>query len=74
MKQLEIIIDKDEYDRSNFEEKILKREELLSELNQENNRTLRVLPPTALWCGHNLQARRTRAFVKVAIGIWTIRI
>ena len=37
MKQLEIIIDKDEYDRSNFEEKILKREELLSELNQENN-------------------------------------
>ena len=33
MKQLEAIIDKDEYDRSNFEEKILKREELL--LNQE---------------------------------------
>ena len=38
MKQLEIIIDKDEYDRSNFEEKILKREEeLLNESNQENN-------------------------------------
>ena len=37
MKQLEAIIDKDEYDRSNFEEKILKREEKLEEYNQENN-------------------------------------
>ncbi len=36
MKQLEDVIDKDEYDRSNFEEKILKREEQLNELNQEN--------------------------------------
>ena len=36
MKQLEVIIDKDEYDRSNFEEKILKREELLNENNEEN--------------------------------------
>ena len=35
MKQLEDVIDKDEYDRSNFEEKILKREELLKEINQE---------------------------------------
>jgi len=37
MKQLEVIIDKDEYDRSNFEEKILKREEILNEINQQNN-------------------------------------
>ena len=37
MKQLEAIIDKDEYDRSNFEEKLLKREEKLKEYNQENN-------------------------------------
>ena len=37
MKQLEDIIDKDEYDRSNFEEKILKREALLKEFNQHNN-------------------------------------
>jgi hypothetical protein len=37
MKQLEDIIDKDEYDRSNFEEKILKREALLKEFNQQNN-------------------------------------
>ena len=37
MKQLEDIIDKDEYDRSNFEEKILKREEQLNDLNQENH-------------------------------------
>ena len=35
MKQLEDIIDKDEYDRSNFEEKILKREESMNEENQE---------------------------------------
>ena len=35
MQQLEAIIDKDEYDRSNFEEKILKREQKLQ--NQENN-------------------------------------
>ena len=37
MKQLESVIDKDEYDRSNFEEKIIKREELLNEANQEND-------------------------------------
>ena len=37
MKQLEEVIDKDEYDRSNFEEKILKREKLLSETNEQNN-------------------------------------
>ena len=37
MKQLEDVIDKDEYDRSNFEEKILKREEQLNDLNQENH-------------------------------------
>lgn len=37
MKQLEDVIDKDEYDRSNFEEKILKREEQLNNLNQENH-------------------------------------
>ena len=37
MKQLESVIDKDEYDRSNFEEKILKREEILNEINQQNN-------------------------------------
>ena len=37
MKQLEEVIDKDEYDRSNFEEKILKREELLSKNNQQKN-------------------------------------
>ena len=37
MKQLEDIIDKDEYDLSNFEEKILKREEQLNDLNQENH-------------------------------------
>ena len=37
MKQLEEVIDKDEYDRSNFEEKILKREKLLSETNEKNN-------------------------------------
>ena len=37
MKQLDSIIDKDEYDRSNFEEKILKREEKKKEYNQENN-------------------------------------
>ena len=37
MKQLEAVIDKDEYDLSNFEEKILKREELLSKNNQQKN-------------------------------------
>ena len=37
MKQLEAIIDKDEYDRSNFEEKILKREALLNAENQHDN-------------------------------------
>ena len=35
MKQLEDIIDKDEYDRSNFEEKIKKREESMKEENQQ---------------------------------------
>ena len=35
MKQLEEIIDKDEYDRSNFEEKILKREESMNEENHD---------------------------------------
>ena len=35
MKQLEVIIDKDEYDRSNFEEKIMKREESMKEENQQ---------------------------------------
>ena len=35
MKQLEDIIDKDEYDRSNFEEKIMKREESMKEENQQ---------------------------------------
>jgi hypothetical protein len=40
MKQLEKIIDKDEYDRSNFEEKILKREELLNKFKQQNNQEL----------------------------------
>ena len=37
MKQLEAVIDKDEYDLSNFKEKILKREELLSKNNQQKN-------------------------------------
>ena len=35
MKQLEDVIDKDEYDRSNFEEKILKREESMNEDNHQ---------------------------------------
>ena len=44
MKQLEEIIDKDEYDRINFEEKILKREELLKQINQENNEEPEITP------------------------------
>ena len=44
MKQLEKIIDKDEYDRSNFEEKILKREELLNKFKQQNNQELEKNP------------------------------
>ena len=44
MKQLEEIIDKDEYDRLNFEEKILKREELLKQINQENNEEPEITP------------------------------
>ena len=44
MKQLEEIIDKDEYDRLNFEEKILKREELLKQMNQENNEEQEITP------------------------------
>ena len=35
IKQLEDVIDKDEYDRSNFEEKIMKREESMKEENQQ---------------------------------------
>ena len=44
MKKLEGVIDKDEYDRSNFEEKILKREELLKELNLENEEQIEPNP------------------------------
>ena len=44
MKQLEKIIDKDEYDRSNFEEKILKREELLNKFKQQNNQEIEKNP------------------------------
>ena len=44
MKQLEDVIDKDEYERSNFEAKILKREELLNEFNQENEEEVELNP------------------------------
>ena len=37
MKKLESIIEKEEFDRSNFEEKILKREELLNKLDKEKS-------------------------------------
>ena len=56
MKQLEEVIDKDEYDRSNFEEKILKREKLLSETNEQNNED----PETTPFNEKLLQSDRTK--------------
>ena len=45
MKQFEVIIGKDEYDRTNFEEKITKREKKLKELNQNKRATIENINP-----------------------------